>query len=385
MSGPLEGIEVLDLTRLLPGAFATALLADLGADVLKVEQPGVGDPMRTYDPRIGDSSAFSWIADRNKRSLALNLRDPRGVEVIHRLAREADVVIEGFRPGVADRLGVGYEALRAVNPRLVFCSLSGYGAGGPLEREAGHDINYLGRAGVLDGAPPRVQVGDLSGSLMAVAGLLAALVHAQRTGEGDHVDISITDAAFSLHSIHLGAQFAAGAPSDLLGGDYPCYRAYTCADGKRLAVGALEPPFFAELCDALDRPDLVTSQYDPGAVAVWEELFAARPRDAWLALLAGRDTCVGPVNDVGEAALDPQLAHRGMIVELEHPQLGSLKQVGLPIKLRERPGSVRTPAPVLGEATRERLTAAGYAKAEIEQLLADGVAAAPPERMPAPR
>jgi crotonobetainyl-CoA:carnitine CoA-transferase CaiB-like acyl-CoA transferase len=382
VSGPLEGIKVLDLTRLLPGAFATALLADLGADVLKVEQPGVGDPMRAYAPRVGDSSAFSWIADRNKRSLALNLRDPRGVEAIHRLARDADVLIEGFRPGVADRLGVGYDALKPVNPRLVYCSLSGYGAGGPLEREAGHDLNYLARAGVLDGAPPRVQIGDLSGSLMAVSGLLAALVRAQRTGEGDHVDVSITDAAFALHSIHLGAQFADGAPSDLLGGGYPCYRSYACADGRRLAVGALEPPFWKQLCDALGRPELVATQYDPAAVELWETLFAGRSRDAWLAMLGGRDACVGPVNDLAEAIEDPQLSHREMVVELEHPELGPLKQVGLPIKLRERPGSVRTPAPVLGEATRERLSGAGYAEQEIEQLLADGVAA---ETMPAPQ
>ena len=235
MSGPLEGIRILDLTRLLPGAFASALLGDLGADVLKVEQPGVGDPMRAYEPRVGDSSAFTWVADRNKRSLALNLRDPRGVEAIHRLARDADALIEGFRPGVADRLGVGYDALRAVNPALVYCSLSGYGAGGPLEREAGHDINYLGRAGVLSvtGAVPGVQVGDIAGgSLMAVSGLLAALVHAQRTGEGDHVDISITDAAFALHSIHLGAHFATGA---VPGAGRSCSTAATRATGSTTA------------------------------------------------------------------------------------------------------------------------------------------------------
>jgi crotonobetainyl-CoA:carnitine CoA-transferase CaiB-like acyl-CoA transferase len=384
MSGPLESIRVLDLTRLLPGAFATALLGDLGADVLKVEQPGIGDPMRAYAPQLGDASAFTWIADRNKRSLALNLRDPRGVETIHRLARDADVLIEGFRPGVAERLGVGYEALRAVNPALVYCSLSGYGAGGPLEREAGHDINYLGRAGVLDGAPPRVQMGDLAGSLMAVAGLLAALVRAQRTGEGDHVDIAITDAAFALHSIHLGAHFSAGETPDVLGGGYPCYRVYDCADGKRITVGALEAPFWREICSALDRTDLVPTQYDPSAAGLWEELFAGRTRDEWLALFAGRDVCVGPVNDLAEAVSDPQLAARELVVELEHPELGPQRQVGIPIKLREHPGGLRRPAPALGDATRETLAAVGYDDDEIEQLLADGVAAAP-ERMTTPR
>jgi crotonobetainyl-CoA:carnitine CoA-transferase CaiB-like acyl-CoA transferase len=380
MSGPLHGIQVLDLTRLLPGAFATALLGDLGADVLKVEQPGVGDPMRAYTPQIGDASAFTWIADRNKRSLALNLRDPRGVEAIHRLARKADVLIEGFRPGVAERLGVGYDALRAVNPALVYCSLSGFGAGGPLEREAGHDINYLGRAGVLDGAPPPVQVGDLAGSLMAVSGLLAALVRAQRTGEGDHVDIAITDAAFALHSIHLGAHFSTGEASDVLRGGYPCYRVYACADGKQLTVGALEAPFWREICATLERPDLVPTQFDPSAVATWERLFAGRTRDEWLALFAGRDVCVGPVNGLAEAVADPQLEHRAMVLELEHPELGPLRQVGTPIKLREHPGGLRTPARVLGSATREALAAVGYEDDEIEQLLADGVAAAP-ERM----
>jgi crotonobetainyl-CoA:carnitine CoA-transferase CaiB-like acyl-CoA transferase len=384
VSGPLEGIRVLDLTRLLPGAFATALLADLGADVLKVEQPGIGDPMRAYAPRVGDSSAFTWIADRNKRSIALNLRDARGVEAIHRLALEADVLIEGFRPGVAERLGVGYDALHALNPKLVYCSLSGYGADGPLALEAGHDLNYLGRAGVLDGAPPRVQIGDLSGALMAVSGLLAALVRAERTGEGDHVDISITDAAFALHSIHLGAHFTAGAASALLDGGYPCYRIYACADGKRLTVGALEAPFWHRICTLLGRPDLIETQYDPDAVELWAKLFASRSRDEWLALFAGHDTCVGPVNDLGEATADPQLRQREMVVELEHPELGALKQVGLPIKLRERPGSIRTPAPVLGEATRERLEAVGYTEDEIERMLADGVAAAP-ERMIAPQ
>jgi crotonobetainyl-CoA:carnitine CoA-transferase CaiB-like acyl-CoA transferase len=390
MSGPLEGVRILDLTRLLPGAFATALLGDLGAEVLKVEQPGIGDPMRAYQPRIGDSSAFTWIVDRNKRSIALNLRDVRGVEVVRRLARDVDAVIEGFRPGVADRLGIGYDALRAANPALVYCSISGYGADGPLVREAGHDVNYVGRAGVLgstgiagEPAIPGVQVGDLGGgSLLAVAGLLAALLRAQRTGEGDHVDISMTDGAFALMAMPLGAHFAEGgvprAGTELLTGGVPCYAIYTCADGRWITVGALEAPFWEELCAAVERPDLVATQYDPSAFPVWHELFASRPRDAWLALFAGRDACVGPVNDLAEAVADPQLAHRGMVVELEHPELGPVRQVGTPIKLREHPGGIRAPAPALGEATRELLARAGYDADEIEHMLHEGVAAAHP-------
>ncbi len=296
------------------------------------------------------------------------------------------MLIEGFRPGVAERLGVGYDALKAVNPRLVFCSLSGFGATGPLVREAAHDINYLGRAGVLDGAPPRVQIGDLSGSLMAVSGLLAALVRAQRTGEGDHVDISITDAAFALHSIHLGAQFADGAPSDLLLGGYPCYRAYTCADGKRLAVGALEPPFWQELCAALGRPDLVQTQYDPAAVEPLDEAV----RGPLARRLAGAVRRARHVRRAGQrrrrgGAPTRSWTHREMIVELEHPELGPLKQVGLPIKLTRatrvdpharagaRRGDPRTARPP-----------SGTPKTRSTQLLADGVAAEP-ERMVAPQ
>src|SRR3954447_21894799 len=317
VSGPLEGIRVLDLTRLLPGAYATGLLGDLGAEVVKVEQPGGGDPMRQYPPRLNGTSAFSWVTDRNKRSVVLNLRDPRGAEALLALARRADVVVEGFRPGVADRLGVGYDAVSAVNPRIVYCSISGYGAGGPLVREAGHDINYLGRAGVLsvsDGMSG-VQIADLAGgSLMALTGLLAALVHAQRTGEGDHVDVAMTDGAFSLLALSLGAFLADGrvpaAGTELLNGGVPCYGIYECADGLRITVGALEPQFWAALVEGAERPDLAGTQFDPAARDTWRALWRERPRDAWLAALAGRDACVGPLNDLGEAVREPQLGAR---------------------------------------------------------------------------
>src|SRR3954454_7203011 len=345
-TSPLAGIRVLDLTRLLPGAFATALLGDLGAEVVKVEQPGGGDPMRAYEPRIGDASGYTWVADRNKRSLALNLRDERGRDALLRLAEGAQVLVEGFRPGVMDRLGLGYDAVRAVNPALVYCSLSGYGADGPLAAAAGHDINYLGRAGVLsttgvDGRPaiPGVQVADLAGgSLLGVAGLLAALVRAQRTGEGDHVDVAMTDGAFALQALALGAYFADGRPpgieTERLNGRYPCYAIYDCAGGGRLAVGPLEPPFWQALCEGVGRPDLLPTQFDASALDTWRELFLTRTRDEWLEQLEGRDACVGPVHDLAEAVDDPQLRHRGMVLELEHPTAGPTPQLGTPIKLR---------------------------------------------------
>jgi alpha-methylacyl-CoA racemase len=391
MSGVLDGIRVLDFSRLLPGGFATGLLADLGAEVVKIEQPGLGDYMRWLEPRIGDESAASWVVDRGKRSIGVDLKSPRGVEVVRRLARSADVVVESFRPGVVDRLGVGYEALRAENPRLVYCSISGYGQDGPLRDVAGHDLNYIGRAGILsitgtrDGRPaiPGVQIGDLGGgSLLAVAGLLAALVRATRTGEGEHVDVSMTDGSFALLSVHLGDYFASGAvPAPermLLNGGYPCYNVYVCSDGRHVTVGALEPQFFEVLCEVVGRPDLASTHLDPAAIPAWREIFLSRTRDEWLASFAGTDACVGPVNDFGEAIRDPQLQHRKMVVESEHPTAGATPQIAPPLKLREHPAAVRGPAPRLGEATRTFLQEAAYTEAEIEELVELGVVSEPP-------
>jgi alpha-methylacyl-CoA racemase len=388
--GPLTGLRVLDLTRLLPGAFATALLADLGAEVIKVEQPGIGDPMRAYEPRIGNASAFTWVVDRNKRSVALNLRDPRGAEAALALAAGCDAVIESFRPGVAQRLGLGYEALRDRNPALVLCSISGYGADGPMAAAAGHDINYIGRAGLLsltgnaDGpAIPGTQVADIAGgSLIGLTGLLAALWRAQRTGEGDHVDVAMTDGAFALLALQLADLFATGrvpqeAGSELLTGGVPCYCTYRCADGRWLAVGALEPQFWQAVCERTGRLDLLETREDRTALPVWREVFAARPRDEWLAVFEGADACVGPVNDLAEAIADPQLTHRAMVTELEHPELGALRQLGTPLRLREHPAAIRTPAPELGEGTAELLATAGYTEAQIAALIADGAAARP--------
>jgi crotonobetainyl-CoA:carnitine CoA-transferase CaiB-like acyl-CoA transferase len=388
--GPLEGIRVLDLTRLLPGAFATGLLGDLGAEVVKVEQPGTGDAMRWDEPRIGAESAHSWVTDRNKASIALNLKSPRGVDALKALARTADALIEGFRPGVVDRLGVGYEAMQAINPKLVYVSVTGYGQDGPMARDAGHDLNYAGRAGILSitglagqrPAIPGIQVADIGGgSLMALVGLLAAIVRAQTTGIGDHVDVAMADGAFAWLSIHLGDHFAggveAGPEAMLLNGRYPCYTVYECADGRHLTVGALEPQFWVGVCEGVDRPDLVPTRLDPGALPVWRALFAERTRDDWMAVLGGPDTCVGPVNDLGEAASDPQLRHRRMVVELEHPTEGPQPQVGTPIKLRNRPARVRTPPPALGGDTRRLLFEAGYSEDDIDSLVRDGVAAEP--------
>jgi alpha-methylacyl-CoA racemase len=384
MSGPLEGLRVLDLTRLLPGAYATSLLGDLGADVIKVERPGEGDPMRTYQPRLAGTSAFSWIVDRNKRSIALDLRAPDGAAAVRRLARTSDAVLESFRPGVADRLGLGYDALSLEHPALVYCSISGYGADGPLRGEPGHDVNYLGRAGVLsvtgaDGRPaiPGVQIGDLAGgALLGLVGLLAALLRARETGVGDRVDVSMTDGAFSLLSIHLGAYFAdgrlPGPATELLNGGVPCYGVYECSDGRFLTVGALELPFWKALCAGVGRPDLIATQMATAAVDLWRSVFLSRTRSEWLERLEGLDACVGPVNDFAEAMVDEQLVHREMVTSVDgSPQLGT------PVKLRHRPASVRTTAPRLGEHSAQVLGELGYTAAEIGELIARGVVEVP--------
>ena len=388
MSGPLEGVRVLDLTRLLPGAFATALLGDLGADVIKVEQPGTGDPMRNYAPRVGDSSAFTWIADRNKRSIALNLRDPRGVEAVHRLVRDVDVVVEGFRPGVCDRLGIGFDALRAVNPALVYCSISGYGADGPLQREAGHDLNYLeGRRPVVTGAIPGIQVADIAGgSLMAVAGLLAALLRAHRTGEGDHVDISITDGAFALLSIHVGAALqrrphprpghrAAQRRLALL--PDLRLRGRQAADRGRAGDAVLDRGMRGR-GPARPARDAVRSKRGTGVAG---DLRRPRPRRVD-DVVRGRRRLRRPGQRHGRGGAGPAAGPPRDGGRDRAPPARSLPQIGVPIKLREHPGGIRTPAPALGQDTRELLAGAGYDEDEIEQLLADGVAAAR-ERMAA--
>ena len=387
VSGPLEGIKVLDLTRLLPGAFATALLADLGADVLKVEQPGVGDPMRTYAPRVGDSSAFSWIADRNKRSIALNLRDPRGVEAIHRLARDADVLIEGFRPGRRRparrrlRRAEGRQPARWCTAR---CRASAR-AGRSSARRGTTSTTSAARA-CSTGAPPRVQIGDLSGSLMAVSGLLAALVRAQRTGEGDHVDISITDA-----------------------------RVRAALDPPRRAVRrrrALGParrrlPVLPQL--RLRGRQAARGRRARAAVLAGAVRRARAPRPGRDAVRPGRGRAVGrscspgaratrgwrcstgATRASGRSTTWPRRSTTRSWPTARWSSSSSTRSSGRSSRSACRsscasgPASVRTPAPALGEATRERLAAAGYAEEEIEQLLADGVAAAPPERMAAPQ
>ena len=393
MAQAFAGIRILDLSRLLPGAYCSLLFADLGADVIKVEEPGRGDYARTSRPHWGESGlgAYFLLLNRNKRSLALDLKAEAGKAVFRKLAATADVVLESFRPGVMDRLGLGWSALSALNPRLVYCAISGYGQDGPYRDLVGHDINYMGYAGALsvtgprDGAPlmPGVQVADIGGgSLLAAFGIASALWHRQASGRGQLVDVSMTDGVVSWLAAYLGPLFATGRRpargEERLNGGWPCYGVYQAADGKYLTLGALEPKFWANLCRVLGREDLAPLQSVSGEArerveAELRAVFRTRPRDEWVALLHTTDVCAGPVLELHEVAHDPHLRARGLFTELEHPTAGPTPQIGFPVRLSATPGRVATPAPDLGAHSEEILGSLGYDAVAIAALRRDRV------------
>jgi len=386
---PLSGLRVLDLSRLLPGPYCTLLLADLGADVVKVEDTVAGDYIRWTPPIHGDYSAAYYGLNRNKRSIKLDLKKDRGREAFLRLAAGADVVVESFRPGVMDRLGIGYATLREQNPGIILCSITGYGQDGPYRDRAGHDLNYIavggiaGFTGTRDGtlAMPGVQIGDIGGGGMnAAIAILAALHHRGRTGEGQHCDVSMLDGIVSWLSVHAGRYFSDGqnpAPATVhLNGRHPCYNLYRCADGT-MTVGALEPKFWTELTTALGLPHLADKGFVEGEEAdrvhaEVEAVFLTRTRAQWEETLAGRDVCCEPVLTFDEVFANDQVRHRGLLVE---PGVGGpTAQVGFPFTLSATPPKVRRPAPGYGEHTREVLAQAGYDGPTIEELIAAAVA-----------
>jgi crotonobetainyl-CoA:carnitine CoA-transferase CaiB-like acyl-CoA transferase len=383
----LDDVRVLDLTRLLPGPFCTMLLADFGADVIKVEDTTGGDYMRWMAPLVGEYSAMFHPVNRNKRSLAMDLKNPLGHEAFLRLVDGADVVVESFRPGVMDRLGIGFDALHARNPRVVLCSISGYGQDGPYRHHAGHDLNYAAVAGVLllggtvDAAPamPGLQVGDLGGgALHAALAIMVALHHAGRTGEGQHCDISMVDGLISWASVHASQLFATGAAPQpgkgVLTGRYPCYRIYACADGF-LSVGTLEPKFWQAFVNALGVPEEAEHGFAEGAhgertVATVQAVLLTRTRSEWRDALNGLDVCVEPVLALDETFEHPQVKSREM--RLEAGAGRPTAQTGFPIRLKGSPATFSRPAPGYGEQTDEVLTEAGYDAASIASMRAAG-------------
>ena len=379
---PLTGIRVLDLTRLLPGAFCTMLLADMGADVIKVEDPAGGDYMRWMPPLVDGQSVVFNAINRNKRSLTLNLKVQAGRELLLRLVDGAAVLVEGNRPGVMDRLGLGWHVIHERNPAMVMCSITGYGQDGPMASRAGHDINYVATAGLLglngstDGPPLPLaaQVADIGGgALQPAVAILGALVGVQRGDEGRWLDVSMTDGAVSWLALAL-AQHAAGDAvgrgDHRLGGRYACYRVYTCKDGGYFSVGALEPKFWTALCHAVGMPDLVELQFATGADgahahASMEAAFASRTRAEWARELTGLEVCCEPVLELGEVATHPQIAARGLIEE---------SRTGVEVRpaVRMRGDWRRRDPPGPGEHSAEILAEVGVDPTALAALRKDG-------------
>jgi crotonobetainyl-CoA:carnitine CoA-transferase CaiB-like acyl-CoA transferase len=382
-SGPLTGLQILDLTRLLPGPYATLVLADLGADVVKVEEPEAGDYLRMMPPMAGDISGLFHLLNRNKRSIALDLKQPAGRETFFKLLERFDVVVESFRPGVMDRLGVGYEALRQRQPRTILCSITGYGQDGPYRDRAGHDIDYQALGGLVfaDGTArpktPLSQVGDIGGgSWPAVVGILAAAWERERTGRGRAIDISMTEGCLAFLATELGRWPSESGGHSVLGGEYPCYRVYRASDGHHLALGALEPKFWQAFCRAVGKPDWVVRQFEEEAIVdEVQALFSTRTRAEWLEFLAPSDVCCEPVLEREEIFDHPVHRARGTFFEVEG--LGTkLRHTRTPVRVSgaEVP---RRPPPALGQHTAAVLAEAGFPAAEIAKLNATGAIRCP--------
>jgi crotonobetainyl-CoA:carnitine CoA-transferase CaiB-like acyl-CoA transferase len=389
---PLEGIKVLDLSRLAPGPFATMVLADLGADVLMIEAPSgatsaLPRPGGGADP--GREAAFDPLR-RNKRSLVLNLKDERGRAILHRLAGQADVLVEGFRPGVTARLGADHGTLSRINPRLVVCSVTGYGQNGPYAQQVGHDINYISVGGLLGmvgwpGQPPAIPgniVADFAGGgLHAALGVLAALIARGTTGRGQHVDIAMTDGVLYLLATWAQGVLAGGPPPaggrHWLNGLLPHYTVYQTKDGSWISIGSLESKFWRNLCRVLDAERFADHSYDPATLkearAHFAERFKTRTRDEWMALLSQEEICAAPVYSLDETLADPHIRAREMVATLEHPRYGPVRQVGVAPKFSETPGAVRTLPPETGADTTAVLETLGYGPQEIATLRGEGV------------
>lgn len=391
MQGPLASLKVLDFSTLLPGPFASLLLADMGAEVLRIESPTRMDLLRVLPPHDQGVSASHAYLNRNKRSLALDLKRPEALEVVRQLLQEHDILLEQFRPGVMERLGLGYEALKAINPRLIYVSITGYGQTGPYKDRAGHDINYLALAGLASQTgrrdqgplPLGIQAADIAGgSLHGVIGLLAAVVARQHSGQGQHLDISMTDCVFSLNAMAGAGYLACGVEPGmeqqaLNGGSF--YDYYRSRDGRWLSVGSLEPVFMQQLCQALGRPELAARGLSPvpeQQQALKQALQAEFEKHDFAELcqlFAGLDACVEPVLSLAEAVQHPQLQARQLVSRVPRED-GSLQaQIACPLKFSQGLPEPRHIGASLGAHSVEVLTELGYSAERIEALRGQGI------------
>lgn len=391
MYQPLKGINVLDCTRLLPYQYCTMILGDLGAEVLKIEEPKQGDYGRWGDSSRRTESIAFVMANRNKRSMKLNLKDGRGKEIFKKLVRTHDVLLESFRPGVMERLGLGYEEIRHLKRDIIYCSATGYGQNGPYRDKAGHDINYLSISGILGctgehtGRPviPGIPFGDMAGGgVFTALTIIAALLGRERTGKGQYLDVAQTDLLTSMNLLNLAEALAQekgqqARPYNLRGSTL-CYNTFKTLDGKFIALGALEEKFWRNFCKAVAREDWIPNHllpYEEGEQATEEvkDLFASKTQQEWLALFEGVDACITPVLTVKDTLKDKHLRERKTITNMKDPQRGETIQIGFPAKFSDELEFKRSPAPFFGQHTREILVSLGYTPSQIEQLANDGV------------
>ena len=381
----LEDMRILDLTRLLPGGYATQLLGDLGAEVLKVEDPWQGDYMRWMEPHFEGTkeSALFWGLNRNKKSMKLNLKTSEGREIFFKLIEKYDIVIEGFRPGVMDRLGIGYERLGEINQRIIMCSISGYGQDGPYKDRSGHDLNYtalagsLGLTGIQAGQPviPALQIADLGGGAFpAVVGILAACLEREKTGRGKYIDVSMLDGVVSWMTM-LFMQIACGDPTvkrgeGFLGGGVPCYNLYLTKDGKYMALGALEEIFWHRFCTSVQREELIKEQFsrEKQIKMEVEKIFASKTREDWVKFFKNEDICCEPVLEPEEIKQHPQIQSRKLFQRMMHPTVGPVEVTANPLKFKTVETEADKIPPAFGENTLEVISALGYTSEQISQL-----------------
>ena len=394
VAGPLSGMVILDLTQILAGPMCTMVLADMGADVIKIEKPNGGDDNRRMGPPfIKDWSAGFLAVNRNKRSLSLDLRGEAGRGVLRRLVEGADVVVENFRPGVMERLGLGYEELAAIKPSLIYCTISGFGSTGPARNRGGFDLVAQGVSGLMSitghpNSPPAkvgVPITDLTAGLFAANGIMAAYIHALKTGQGQMVDTSLMEAGVAYTVWESSVYFAEGEIPGPLGSAHRVsapYQALRTRDGY-LNLGAATQPTWEQLCRAIGREDLMEDErfrapWDRKArekelAALLEETFSANDTAHWLQLLDDAGVVAGPIYNMEQVYQDPQVLAREMLVDTHDPVLGTIHNIGVPVKLSATPGSIRRRAPALGEHSAEVLLERGFTQGEVDALLSQGV------------
>ncbi len=391
MAGPLQDVRIVDFTRLYPGPFGTQLLGDLGADVIKVEDKNSPDYIRLFPPLFNKEGAGYMAVNRNKRSFAIDMKSEKGKKLFFKLVEKSDVVVEQYRPGIMEKMGLGYDKAKEVNPKIIYCSITGFGQTGPYSQIPGHDLNYMGLAGITDligvkdGPPvvPGIQIADVAGGgLMSVIGILSALAARNRTGRGQHIDVSMFDGILPFMGINYSYHLATGETLErgntFLSGALLCYNVYRTKDNKYMTLGALEQKFWQRFCELVGRPEWTEKLYIQGEekeelASELSEIFLNKTRDEWVEMFRGEESMCDAVLSIDEVENDPHVKARNMIVVMDHPTEGKVKGIGIPIKFSDTKAEEIKPPPILGQHNEEVLRLIGLSDSDIKELRTDGI------------